>query len=275
MRFDLHTHSIYSDGTWTPRQILEAAARQGLTAALTDHNTVSGLPEWMATAAQMGVEAVPGIEFSSDYRGTDTHVVALFVRAESHEAIRDFVAKGDRLKQKSNLDLVARLNGAGYAISYEDIVAQTPDGRVNRANIAGELVKKGYVSSVKEAFHQLLGEKCGYYTPPKRRSTLDTIAFIRAIGAVPVLAHPLLTFDEATVRELLPAAKEKGLLAMETQYSTYDEATTALARSLAAEYDLLESGGSDFHGAVKPAIALGQPAVSREVFDRLRQASTP
>ncbi len=271
---DLHTHSVFSDGSQTPRQIVEAAARQGLIVALTDHNSVSGLPEFLAAAEEFGVEAVPGIEFSTDYKGVDTHVVALFVRQEHYAVIRDFVAEGDRLKERSNRDLIGRLQKVGYDLNYAEIVSGTPDGRVNRANIAGELVKKGYVGSVKEAFATLLGEKHGFYVPPKRRGTLDTIAFIRSLGAVAVLAHPLLTFDEETLRQLLPAAVERGLQAMETHYSTYDEATTALACSLAEEYGLLCSGGSDFHGEAKPHIALGQTGIEQKRFAQLRNAIT-
>lgn len=270
MFYDLHTHCVYSDGSWTPQQLLEAAAQQQLVLALTDHNSVSGLPEFVAAAEKLGVEAVPGIEFSTDYHGKDTHVVALFVQEAHYAPIRAFVAEGDRLKVQSNLDLVDKLHRAGYAIDYAEIVAQTPDGRVNRANIAGELVKKGYVGSVKEAFSTLLGEKCGFYVPPKRQSTLDTIAFIQSLGAVPVLAHPLLTFDAETLLRLLPAARERGLAAMETNYSTYDAETTALAQQMAARFGLLESGGSDFHGDAKPNILLGQNGIHQEAFDKLK-----
>lgn len=275
MMYDLHTHSIYSDGSQTPRWLLETAKAQGLTLALTDHNSVSGLPEFMAAAKALGVEAVPGIEFSSDYQGVDTHVVALFVREAHYDAIRDFVSEGDRLKTQSNRELVERLCSAGYALDYGAIVAQTPDGRVNRANIAGELVKKGYVATTKEAFAQLLDEKHGFYVPPKRRGTLETIAFIRSLGAVAVLAHPLLTFkqDLQMLRRLLAAAVEKGLQAMETRYSTYDADRCAQADALAEEFALLHSGGSDFHGSAKPDIALGQAATDRESFEKLKQAA--
>ena len=257
MYCDLHTHSIYSDGTCTPAEILQAAKAQDLIVALTDHNSVSGLPEFMAAARELGVTAVPGIEFTTEDQGLEIHMVALFVRPESYDAIRAYVEGFDRLKAESNRALVERLNAAGYYISYEEIVAQTPDGRVNRANIGAELVKKGYVTTVKEAFSQLLREECGYYVPAPRADTLDTITFIRSIGAVPVLGHPLLTMDEARLRQLLPRAKERGLVAMETQYTSYDPETLALAGEIAREFGLLESGGSDFHGENKPGNPLG------------------
>lgn len=272
MYCDLHTHSNYSDGTWTPTEIVAQASKQNLVVALTDHNTVSGLPEFLAEADRLGVEAVPGIEFSTDYQGKEVHIVALFVQKESYDAIRAYVQKGDEMKVQSNRDLVARLNEAGYAIDYQHILAQTPDGRVNRANIAAELVRHGYVASVKEAFSKLLGADCGFYTPPKRPEALDTVAFIRTIGALPVLAHPFLSLSEAALRIFLPEAKGRGLAAMETLYATYDDATTMLARQMAAEFGLLESGGSDFHGAVKPDNPLGKPCIPKEVYEQLKYA---
>lgn len=272
MNCDLHTHSVYSDGTWTPRQIVEAAKAQGFVVALTDHNSVSGLPEFLEAAAQLGVEAVPGVEFSTDYQGTEVHIVALFVRPDSYDAIRAYVAPGDRAKVQSNLDLIARLRAAGYKIDYKEVVAKTPDGRVNRANIGEELVEKGYFSTVKEAFSQVLQEKHGFYVPAKRPDAYDTIAFIREIGALPVLAHPYLSFrkNPALLDAMLPEACRHGLVAMETRYASDTEETTAVARSVAAEFGLLESGGSDFHGEVKPDNPLGKPRIPREIYEKLK-----
>ena len=143
MRYDLHTHSVFSDGTVTPTQLVREAAALDLTVALTDHNSVSGLPELLEAARELGVEAVPGIEFSTDYQGKELHIVALFVTPQMYEPIRQYVAEGDRQKVQSNRDLVTRLRQAGYAIDYDAIVEKTPDGRVNRANIAQALLEKG------------------------------------------------------------------------------------------------------------------------------------
>lgn len=271
MNCDLHTHSVFSDGTWTPTQIVEAAARQRLIVALTDHNTVSGLPEFMEAAARHGVEAVPGVEFSTDYRGKELHIVALFVRPEAYAPIQAYVAEGDRQKDQSNRDLIRRLREAGFSVEYDTILAKTPDGRVNRANIAAELVEKGYVATVKEAFDTLLKEKHGFYVPPKRPDAYDTIAFIRSIGGLAVFAHPYLSLSRQEVEAFLPEALTRGLQALETRYTTYDEETTAHAQAVAARFGLLESGGSDFHGAVKPNNPLGGVALPREVYEALKK----
>ena len=255
---DLHTHSVYSDGTYTPAQILEEAEALGLTAvALTDHNDMGGLPEFMAAAAGKKVAAVPGIEFSADYGETELHIVALFVLEEDYPAVRKLMEKTMARKEESNVLLIERLAAAGYKLDYDELKASTLDGVVHRAVVGTALLRKGYVSSVNEAFDKLLKQEFGFYVPPKREDVFDIIRFIRSIGAVAVLAHPFLNLTKEELEVFLPKAAEAGLDAMEVAYSSYDEETAALAKEMAEKYGLLFSGGSDFHGSTKPDIALG------------------
>lgn len=256
---DLHTHSVFSDGTYTPAQLLEEARRRNLSAiALTDHNTVAGLPDFLAAAQNTTVEAIPGVEFSTDYEGTELHILALYLKQEHFGQVTELMQQYHRRKDQSNIDLVDKLNKAGYAISYEKIKASTPEGQVNRALIAAELTEKGYTSSVKEAFETLLRQKCGYYTPPQRFTPREMLGIIRDLGAVSVLAHPYLNLKEDALHHFLKQAKPWGLQGMEVHYSTYDEATTLAAQAMADEFSLLYSGGSDFHGRNKPDIRLGE-----------------
>ena len=255
---DLHVHSNYSDGTCDPAELITLAEGAGLSAlALCDHNTVAGLPSFLAAAEGSAVEAVPGIEFSTDYRGTELHILGLFIRPEYYAPITAMMADYHRRKEQSNIDLVENLSRAGYAIDYAAIKASTADGFVNRAIIAAALMEKGYVDSIQTAFKTLLKPSHGYYNPPKRPDAYETIRFIKSIGAAAVLAHPFLNLDEASLRVFLPAAKAAGLDGMEVLYSKFDAETTALAGGLAEEFSLLKSGGSDFHGTNKPDIAVG------------------
>jgi len=255
---DLHIHSVFSDGTDTPRRLIELAAEAGLSAvALCDHNTVAGLPDFMEAAKNSTVEAVPGVEISTDYADKELHILALFVEPQHYMAVTELLAEGDRRKEQSNIDLVAALNRAGYALDYEAIKAKTPKGHINRAHIAAEMMELGYVESVQAAFQTLLSPKHGMYHPPKRVDAYDAIRFIKSIGAVAVLAHPFLSMDETLLRTFLPRAVEAGLDGMEVYYSKYDERTTRLALEIAEEFGILPSGGSDDHGANKPDIALG------------------
>lgn len=254
---DLHTHSVYSDGTYTPNELIRAAVKAGLSAvALSDHNTVAGLPLFLEAAGGSGVEPVPGIEFSTEYRGTELHILGLFVQPAHYGAINDLLESFLQKKEQSNRDLVHRLNQAGIMVDY-DVIAAKATGRINRAVIGAEMVRLGYCESVKAAFSDWLSEKNGYYIPAQRLDAFAAIRFIKSIGAAAVLAHPFLNLDEAGLREFLPDAKAAGLDGMEVYYSAYSQETTALAEQLIREFDLLPSGGSDFHGGNKPDISLG------------------
>ncbi len=255
---DLHVHSVFSDGTDTPQALIRLAQEAHLGAlALCDHNTVAGLPDFIRAAENSTVEAVPGVEFSTDYGERELHILTLFVEAAHYAQITALLERGEREKEQSNIDLVAALNRAGYPLDYAAIKAKTPRGHINRAHIAAEMTARGYVPSVQAAFQTLLSPKHGLYHPPKRIGAYEAIRFIKSIGAVAVLAHPLLSMDEPMLRAFLPEAVRCGLDGMEVYYSKYDAATTALAVQIAREHGLLPSGGSDYHGENKPDIAIG------------------
>lgn len=257
MTCDLHTHSVFSDGTDTPEEIIEKALALGLGAvALTDHNTVAGLPRFLAAARGKPIAPVPGTELSTDYRGTELHILALFLNEDQAAAVADLTDLPRKRKVQSNLALAQALNDAGYPIDYAKILQTAPGGNVNRAHFARELVGLGYVGSEKEAFDTLLRPGV-YYRPPQRLGSLEAVTFLRNIGAVSVLAHPYLNLHQRELEEFLAQAVPLGLDAMETEYSEYDPETTRLARETAARFGLAQSGGSDYHGTIKPGLSLG------------------
>ena len=254
---DLHTHSIFSDGTLTPTQLVREAEKAGLTAiALTDHNTVDGLPEFMEAGKGSAVRTIPGIECSTEYEGIELHILALNVKEEHYasitEKMEDFLVR----KEQSNLELVEKLNKAGIVIDYEKIRAGA-EGYVNRAVIAAEMTALGYTESVQEAFKKYMKPGKGFYVPPRRPDAYETIRYIKSMGLTAVLAHPFLDLTESRLRRFLPEAIARGLDAMETAYPKYDDMTTLLAQVVAEDFGILPSGGSDFHGENKPDIAMG------------------
>lgn len=254
---DLHTHSTFSDGTFTPAELIAAAERLNLSAiALCDHNTVDGLPDFLKAGQGSAVAAVPGVEFSTDYEGTELHMLALFVKEEHFASVTALMEDFRLRKEKSNEDLVTALRRAGMDIDYETVKAKA-GGYINRPHIAAELTRLGYTESIKAAFKTLLAPGGGFYTPPQRMDAFASIRFIKSIGAVAVLAHPFLNLDEAGLRAFLPEALNCGLDGMEVLYPKFSPEETELAGRLAAEFGLLPSGGSDFHGENKPDIALG------------------
>ncbi len=255
---DLHTHTTWSDGTLTPEQLIREAEKAGLYAiALTDHNTIAGLPDLLAAGEGSSVRVIPGTELSTEYRGTELHIVGLFIRPEHFGEVTALVTDFLRRKEQSSRDLVTALAGAGICLDYDSIAATTQDGYVNRGLIARQMVRQGYCPSVKDAFQRYLSPENGYYTPPKLPDSLSTIRFLKEIGAVAVLAHPFLNLDEQSLRGFLTLAKPAGLDGMEVAYPLHDQAQTKMAARLVEEYDLCPSGGSDFHGEIKPDIALG------------------
>ncbi|MBR6806918.1 MAG: PHP domain-containing protein [Clostridia bacterium] len=255
---DLHTHSTYSDGTYTPAEILDAAIEAQLSAvALCDHNTVDGLLEFERYAEGKDVEAISGIEFSTEFEGIEVHILGLFLPRDSHAAVKALLDVYIKEKENSNRWLTKSLVRGGYDVDYDKIKEKYPNAIINRAHIAAELTEKGYTSSISEAMRGILSREAGHYVPPRRLSAIECIEFIGKIGAVSVVAHPFLNLTEEKLRELLAEGKKHGLCGIECEYSMYDEGTAKLSVALSREFGLLPSGGSDFHGARKPEIAIG------------------
>lgn len=272
---DLHTHTKHSDGTLTPSELIELAVENELFAiALTDHNTASGLPEFFAAAEGKDIEAVGGTELSCDYDGKEIHIVGLFLELDDVQKIDELMDQMKQNKIISNKNLIEKLASDGYDISYE-AVEKTVNGYMNRAHIATYLVSKGYFSSRQEVFEKILQPYGKYYTPPKTISVFEGIEFLNSLGAVSVLAHPYLSIPKEEMDSFLESAVAVGLDAMETVYTTYDEQTARKAKETAEKYGLLESGGSDFHGANKPdtklGVGYGNIAFTREQYLKLKE----
>ena len=277
-RIDLHSHSTFSDGTMTPTELVKHAEELGLSAlALTDHNNADGLKELMEAGRNSSVITVPGCEFTTEWRGTEIHIVGLFFNEKYWDEIRDFLELTHLAKMNSNNLLLQRLNDAGFIVPLEEVLALTSKGEFNRSHIARVLLARGYVKSTAEAFSGLLKEGNGFYTPAKRLSTIVAIRFIKTFGATAIMAHPLLNLTYKDMREFLPLAKKAGLDAIETRYTEFDEEMTNTAVSLAKEFGLKQSGGSDFHGTAKPGIELGSGRgnlfVPYEFYEDLKQCA--
>ena len=257
---DLHTHSTFSDGTLTPEELILAAKAAGLSAvALTDHNTVAGLEQFLTAGAVAGIEAIAGIEISAAIKEGEMHIVGLGIRPSGFAAVTAYLSPFLAVKDKSIRALVAALSAGGYPLDYEAIAAET-DGQPNRAHVAAALVRAGYVPSIDAAFERLLDKRHGFYREPARPSPEEAVALLHSVGARAVLAHPFYDFNEAELCTFLGEAMEWDECpdAMETLYAEYTPAEEEIAARVAARYHLLPSGGSDFHGDRKPGILLGR-----------------
>ena len=261
---DLHTHTHFSDGSLSPCELVALAASERLSAvALTDHNTIGGVPDFLRAASGSGVYAIPGIEFSTDYHGVELHILALGFGEGAYPKINSLVDELTERKRLAIEGLIADLIAAGYAIDAARI-HDGAQGIVNRAHVATELVRCGYAASRSDAFDRILYSGGPFYRSPKYIDTAECVDFVRSIGAVSVLAHPFLNVPEDKLRCLLGELRGR-LDAMEVLYSEYDMQTTERSYALINEFGLLPSGGSDFHGKNKPDIALGSGKGSLKV----------
>ncbi len=274
---DLHVHSTYSDGTLTPAELVSLAEKQNISAvALCDHNTVDGLKDFINAGRNNDVITIPGIEISTEFNNKERHILGLFLPEEKFEEISHMMGKIKVFKEESNENLVRNLRNGGYIIDYDEIKSKNAGAYINRAHIAKALVEKGYFESINEAFDKVLSPDDKFYTPSKRFNALEIIQYLSSIGAVPVCAHPFLGMDTPEVDEFLETAKQNGLVGMETIYSLYDQETEKIAKMLAEEHGLLQSGGSDFHGDNKPDISMGigkgNLVIPYEFYEKLKNA---
>lgn len=258
IRIDLHNHTTASDGSETPAQAVRNAKGLGLAAiAITDHDTVSGLAEAAQTGKELGVEVIPGIEISADYRGNRAHILGLFIDP-ARECLRPALEWSVNARARRNEKIVANMAADGFDISLEELRAENPDSVLGRPHMAAHLMKKGYVSSIKEAFDRYFGEGAPYCLSKDRIPLADTARLIREAGGLPIVAHPFqYGYSEMELLAYISAAVDAGCVGVEAYYSEHSAGEQAYLLALAAEWGLAVSGGSDWHGSRKPHIRMG------------------
>ena len=266
---DLHVHSTKSDGTLTPTELVNYAVEKGLSAfALTDHDTTEGIDEALAAAAEhnqaiangtrqgIPLEVIPGIEFSTEYLGKDIHILGLYIDYNSSafkSKIQEFVDSRILRNQK----MCQSLASDGIDITYEKLLEENPGCVITRSHYAKYLLQHGYTTSMKEAFERYIGDHCKHYIPREKITPMQAVNLINEVGGLAFLAHPTLYHMSDRVLEgLIKELKEVGLAGLEAVYCTYTQGEEAQMRKFASKYDLLISGGSDFHGSIKPKLDL-------------------
>ena len=286
---DLHVHSTKSDGTYTPKDLVEYAIEKGLSAfALTDHDTVDGVEEAFNYAEKLREqystkendrivpEVIPGIEFSTEYQGKDVHIVGLYIDIHSpafEQHLRDFVESRNVRNEK----MCRSLQGIGMDITYEKLLERFPGAVITRAHYAKYMLEKGYIKNMAEAFERYIGDYSPHYIPREKVTPEQAIQLTLEAGGIPILAHPILYhLSDARLEELVVQLKSVGLVGIEAIYSTYAPAEERQIRRLAEKYDLLLSGGSDFQGSNKPgldlAVGYGKLFVPYEVLENIKAA---
>jgi 3',5'-nucleoside bisphosphate phosphatase len=247
MKVDLHSHSTVSDGTDSPTELVARMAEAGITTlALTDHDTLAGLPEARAEAARQGIDLVSGAEISAEWGGQDDiHIVALFVD-EQNARFNAALAERQEERRTRGERMAKKLVEAGYAIDLDAIRADVGDGVWGRPHLARALIRAGYAGSNDEAFARFLGREHPWYVPYEKWKAEDVVAAIRSAGGVSSLAHAVWYKDsDRLIRELAGT----GLDALEVHHPDHDPVFEAHLAALAKELSLASSAGSDFHGS--------------------------
>ncbi len=272
---ELHCHSTASDGTLTPTQVVELAKRSGLTAlALTDHDTIAGVGEAASAASSLGLDFISGIEISAEYPPPGTmHILGYGVDPDSPQLTRlteDLIAGRDNRNPK----IVAKLNEMGVAVTMKEWEDEAKGAVLGRPHLAAILLRKGYVSSIKQAFDKYIGQGAPAYADKERLTPRQAIERIRASGGLPVLAHPiqLRTGNDAQLERVVKDLLDLGLVGLEVIHSDHDAGMVEKYTQLANRFGLLKTGGSDFHGSNKKDIELGFARgrrIPREFFDLL------
>lgn len=270
---DLHTHSTFSDGTFTPLQLVKYAEEKGLKAfAITDHDTTEGIKE--AKSIETNVEVISGVEISTRYDKKEIHIVGLYVNENDADLNKQL--KYHREKRVTrNFEILEKLNSLGVDITIDDVKESCTGDVISRAHIAKALVSKGFVGSYTEAFDRYLGDNKCAYVPRETLNYEESMELITKAGGVPVLAHPLLyKMSDTNLENMMVKLRQKGLKAVEVYYSTHSNSDTQHVMAMANRVGLIYSGGSDFHGATKPKIdmgtGMGKLAVPYEILEKIR-----
>lgn len=274
---DLHNHSTFSDGTCSPKELVDLAIASGLKAiALTDHNSLGGIDDFIQVAKDR-LEVCPGCEFTTSYDGQELHLLGLFLDKADISRLKGALDTQINRKIQSNKDTIERLAKAGYDVSYEEFIDYSGPGSKNRVHISRYLVSKGIISEVQEGFKTLLSKSAGYYVEGEKLEFLEMIKLINEAGGVSVWAHPLFNVDRDTCEKIMIDAKNQGLDGVEVLYSTYTDEDTEFMINLSEKYNILKSGGSDFHGDNKPDIKIGigrgNLEIPYEYYEKLKERS--
>jgi predicted metal-dependent phosphoesterase TrpH len=237
---------------------VQLASQQGVSAlAITDHDSVRGLPEALAAGERLGIRIIPGIEISCLYEDVELHILGYFINA-GHPRLDAALIAYLASREDRNPKIIDRLHALGLEITYDEVRELAGTATIGRPHIAHVLVKKGYVSSVAEAFDCFLGDGALAYVDRVLPSADEAIGLIRDIGGVPVLAHPVYTQRiKQSFHEVCARLKNVGLAGVEAIYSSHTPPQTDRFRSMAREHGLVATGGSDFHGDSKPEILVG------------------
>jgi predicted metal-dependent phosphoesterase TrpH len=260
---DLHMHSTASDGSRPPGDVVREAKRIGLLAiALTDHDTIDGLPEALATGRELGVRVVPGIELSAVEGDVETHILGLHL-GETRELEARLIALREMRRSRAER-IVQRLNDLGVRIELAAVLEQAAGGAIGRPHVARAMIAEGWAVDFRDAFERYLGNGKAAYVAKDRLAVADAIGLIHSAGGLAVLAHP----GWGGTRERIEQFVREGIDGVEVRHPGHSSEDIARLGALVEHFSLVPSGGSDWHGAAEGPRTLGMMHVPYEWLGR-------
>lgn len=256
---DLHTHSTFSDGSFTPEQLVQEAEKIPLTAlALTDHDNIGGIERFMTACANSSVRGVPGVEISLDCPEGTMHLLGYFIDHRNGE-LQEHIAKLKTGRVARNEDMIRKLNSLGVPLTLNEVATFAGEDNIGRLHFALALLARGYVKTTQEAFTKYLAKGKPGYTDRLRMTPARGIEIIRHAGGLAALAHPFtMNLGKQALTALVGDLAAVGLQGIEIYYPQQSPRQVKLYRAIARQFQLAATGGTDFHGAPLPDIQLGR-----------------
>lgn len=270
MKFaDLHLHTIFSDSTYTPGQLIEAASGQGLSAiAVVDHDTVDGIEPALETAeVKKNIEVLPGIELSAEYDGLEIHILGYLIDYQREE-LKEKLSSLRQNRVERVYKITEKLKNSGIELNPQVVFDLAGGGTVGRLHIARAMVKEGFISSITEAFQKYIGDKSPAYVCGFRFTPQEAIKLIKKFGGVPVLAHPYSMNRDDLIAEFI----REGIMGLEVYYPQHSQGEVNFYLGLAKKFNLLVTGGSDCHGNAKPEVKIGSVKIPYALVEKLKAA---
>lgn len=264
---DLHVHTLASDGSYTPEQLVDEALSQGLSAiAVTDHDAIDSVGPVMEVGAGKGLEVIPGVELTAEHKDAEMHMLGFLIdwKDSAFKKKLDFLCdvRVERMRK-----MVKKLNKMNVDISYDEVLAKVGGKSVGRLHLASVLYERGFVSSIKEAFNKYIGDGKPCCVKKHRLMPKEAIGLIESVRGIPVLAHPFHIGDDDVIPELIKV----GLKGIEVYHSDQDEQITKYYEYIAKQNNLLITGGSDCHGDVKGHVMIGNVKLPYQYLEKLKR----
>ncbi|MDH3217853.1 MAG: PHP domain-containing protein [Candidatus Krumholzibacteria bacterium] len=267
MRVDLHIHSTFSDGLFTPTELVAAAVKAKLAAiSLTDHDSLDGFHEAACAGKENGVEVVPGVELSSQYQGRDLHILGYGVDPDD-DAFQEMLRRFRERRHKRGLKIIEKLNVLGITIEPAEVLAKSGKGALGRPHVAAVLLEKGVVSRTGEAFDKYIAEGGPAYVPKYKMTAGEAIEHIHGAGGLAFVAHPGVFLEHM---DELQALIDQGFDGVEVYHPTHSQTRSEELKKVATRNGLLISGGTDFHGFSGRDVPMGGVKVPYELWEKMK-----